>query len=168
MDEIWSVIEMFPNYMISNYGIVLNHDSGRHIKESTNPRGTVKVGLVKGGVQYTRSVRLLVAEAFVPKERDGFDTPINLDGDQHNNVAWNIMWRPRWFAWKYFREFTNPPPSRTRGPVIDIETLEVYDTFSDAGMANGVLTADVWRSIYLKQPTFPTNQMFELVGANVG
>ena len=105
--EEWKTIEEFPNYDISNYGNIANNFNEVLLEVSKTKQGALKVGLVKDGKQYTRSVKVLVAEAFVIGQTDIFDTPILLDGNQSNCSAWNIEWRPRWHAWNYSYQFND-------------------------------------------------------------
>lgn len=161
--EVWVRIDEFPNYRISNEGRVLNDDTGRILKESLTRTGLVKVGLVLGGVQHTRSVALLVAEQFVDGRSEMFDTPIHLDGDRRNNAHTNLAWRPRWFAWKYARQYVTDTLHSERGPIMDLTTGVEYATFADAAMTHGLLMDDIWKCLVYKKLVFPTNQMFKLL-----
>lgn len=160
MDEQWLPIEGFPMYLVSDAGRVINKETNRIIQSSYTRSLVEKVGLIAGDRQYTRSVKLLVADAFVPGRTDIFDTPIHLDGDPMNNYAMNLMWRPRWFAWKYTHQFTEPQPGARRGPVKDLETGIVYRDIQEASIRNGLLIEEVTRSINVKVSTFPTWQTF--------
>lgn len=160
--EHWEWIEDFPTYKISDYGRVLNDDSGRILKESTT-RGLVKVGLMLDNKQYTRSVALLVAETFVEGKTIIFDTPMHLDGNRSNNRADNLVWRPRWFAWKFSRQFVEFTSYMNRGPIIDLENELLYPTFLDASIDNGILLEDIQTSITYKKKIFPTGQIFNLL-----
>ncbi len=106
LEEHWSDIPEFPNYCVSDLGAVVNKSTGRYLIQTMATGGTYKVGLVRAGKQYTRSVKVLVAEAFVEGQSEIFNTPIQLDGYQENMRWDNLMWRPRWFAWKYTRQFS--------------------------------------------------------------
>lgn len=160
MDEIWVVIEEFPNYHVSDHGRVLNADTGRILAESRTKTGTLKIGLVMGGKQYTRSVCVLVAEAFVEGRSEVFNTPIHLDGNPQNNFQDNLIWRPRWFAWKYARQFREHIPGQSQGPIVDTVLGGVYVDMWEAALSNGLLVEDVWKSVHSQKPTFPTWQMF--------
>lgn len=159
MEEKWSTVEEFTMYKVSNFGDVVNQTTGKVLNLSQTRTGLVKVGMVRGGVQYTRGLSILVADAFVFGRTEVFDTPIHLDGDQTNNRADNLMWRPRWFAWKYFRQFTDSQ-YHDRGPLVDLETGIWYNTILEASIEHGLLFRDVMRSIGIKEATFPTWQMF--------
>lgn len=169
MDIVWSRIDEFPNYLVSNFGDVMNETTGRILYQSTTIQGAVKVNLIKDGRVYSRSVKVLVAKSFVERIDLGhvlFDTPIHLDGNQQNNRADNLMWRPRWFAWKYTRQFSKISNLYYKGPIRDVKTREIYLHIYEAAVLNGLLFKDIWRSILLTSPpspTFPTGQIFEFV-----
>ena len=162
MDEEWVPLEEFPEYAITNFGTVTNIATRRDIQQSTTMQGGVKVGLMKEGKQYTRSVKVLVAETFVPGKTSIFDTAVHRDGNQFNNSADNLIWRPRWFAIQYSRQFTEITKLDLRGPIIETNTRKEYRDIADAAMDNGVLFKAVFKAVYYDIPTFPTNQMFEL------
>src|SRR5262245_25084412 len=94
--EVRKTIEEFPRYEITNLGRVFNRDTGREMVLSHNQYGIITVSMMKdvptrigefvsnGHIQRTRSVKSLVAKAFVPGETDKFNTPILLDGDKTN------------------------------------------------------------------------------------
>lgn len=166
MGELWVPIKEFPSYSISSYGRVVNEDTKRPIKRSFTKQGALKVGLVRGGTQYTRSVTVLVAEAFVEGKTDVFNTPIHLDGDHMNNNAENLAWRPRWFAWQHTRQFTQVDKYKGRGPIREVGKRRVYVDVVDAAIMNGLLFEDIWRSIQINKSTFPTWQQFEVVPDN--
>lgn len=157
----WAPIEDFPNYSVSNYGDVVNETTGRVLRQSTTLQGALKVKLFYEGGEITKSVKVLVAEAFVESPFELFNTPIHLDGNQLNCRADNIMWRPRWFAWKYTRQFVILPQYINRGPVLELDNQVQYFTVYDAATLNGLLFQGVWDSITLvKQEVFPTWQRF--------
>jgi len=160
MDEKWAPIKEFPNYSVSNLGRVHNHDTGRILKESTTKNGLVKIGLMKDRKQYFRGVAHLVAEAFVKVSNDLHDTPTHLDGDSSNNRADNLIWRPRWFAWKYSRQFRERTPYHTQGPILDVKAGVWYVDMLEVATTHGLLVDDVRRSVIFKKPVFPTRQVF--------
>lgn len=159
MNEVWSNIPEFPSYAISSYGRVMNTEFHRPIRESVTTAGIVKVGLVLGGKQYTRSVALLVAEAFVPGRNEMFDTPVHIDGCSTNNRRDNLIWRPRWFAYAYSSQFKDTS-KHNRGPVYDLTTKLWYDTVLDAAVNNVLLIKDIMRSVSTKEECWPTRNVF--------
>jgi hypothetical protein len=119
--------------------------------------------MVKDGVQRHRSVPLLVAKAFVPRMHSvAFDTPINLDGNRHNNAAWNLMWRPRWFAVKYNQQFRHPYSHPIMELIEDIATGEVSNNSFECSMQYGLLEEDLVLSIENRTYVWPTYQEFRV------
>ena len=161
MEIEWQAVREFPDYSVSNYGDVVNEITGRVLSQSTTAQGAYKVNFIRGRERHCRSVKVLVAEAFVEGQDEIFDTPVHLDGNQYNNRSENLVWRPRWFAWKYSRQFFKLPTFVTVGPILEIESQVQYMTVYDAGIINGLLFQDIWDCISLiKENTFPTGQRF--------
>lgn len=159
-EERWAEISEFPGYFVSNRGDVINKDSGRILKVTTNSHGCPMVGLMKNAIQYKRSLPVLVARAFLSKpHNEQFDTPIHLDGDRLNCQSNNLMWRPLWFSRKYMRQFIDGHTTYA-GPVEDVETGERYDNSMDASMANGILDAEIVLTMYNNGYVWPTGQVF--------
>lgn len=160
----WHELEEFPDYAVSEHGDIANIKTGMPRKLSTNQFGVVKITVYNEQKQLvTRSVARLVAEAFVPRpDLDAFDTPIHLDGDQLNCRAENLVWRPRWFAIKYHKQFRNEHFHAARGTFIDLDTEEVYDSIKDICVRNGVFWQDVIKCVTEETFVFPTYQKFRL------
>lgn len=158
------VIEDFPDYSISEDGLVVNNHTGRQLSLTINQRGLVQVGLVKHGRQCKRSVSLLVAKTFLdPPALEAFNTPIHLDGDRLNNRIDNLMWRPRWFAVKYQQQF-----ERWRGPkvpqrIIEINTKMKFKSSWHAAKQFGLLDQDIADAIEHRTYVWPTYQQFRIL-----
>jgi len=163
METEWKPIPEFPEYLVSNYGDVVNGKTGKWIQLSVTQRGAVKVGLVYQRKQYTRSVSVLVADAFVPGRDVIYDTPIHLNGDKTNNRADNLAWRPRWFALAYTKQLDRISENDRLGPLRDIATDQRYFDIVEACTLHGLLFKDVRRAIVMKESVFPTIQRFEWV-----
>lgn len=163
MDE-WREVREFPGYSVSRDGLVRNDETGRFMTLLRNQGGIINVGLTKNLVQYKRSVTVLVAEAFLPTHPlESFDTPINLDGDRSNNHVDNLMWRPRWFAVKYFQQFTNG----LRGysvPIIDINSGEQFQTSWEAATKYGLIDREIMIATLNRTYVWPTYQRFRVFG----
>lgn len=163
MKDAWCKIELFPDYSVSKTGLVRNDVTGRHMAQLVNQHGVVHVGLTRDKRQYKRSVTVLVAEAFITRPSFSFDTPINLDGDRYNNTIENLMWRPRWFAVRYFRQFLRrSAPSITR-PVEIVKTGEQFPNSWEAATTLGILDSEVATSILEKTYVWPLYKKFQLV-----
>lgn len=161
--ETWLKIKEFPQYSVSNEGRIRNEDRKRPVQVSHTQAGASKVGLVSGGKQYTRSVKVLVAEAFVEGRTTTFDTPINLDGDPTNNHAENIVWRPRWFACKYKMQFDDVHKYIGMGPIKNRQTGIEYVDVVEASIMNGLLFHEVHLALVSKSPVFPTWNIFDWI-----
>lgn len=162
MNEVWKPIELFPEYSVSNFGNVRSNKSSRILSISPNQYGVVQVGLMKNGVQYHRSVPLLVAKAFLPIKAGPFDTPINLDGDRLNNHVDNLVWRPRWFAVKYNRQFRFPSDMHISRPIVDLKTGEVSINSMECAKRYGLLEEEVVLAVMNKSYVWPTYQEFRI------
>jgi hypothetical protein len=160
MNEHWKTIEWFPEYSVSNFGNVRTNKTGRILSISPNQFGVVQVGLMRDGIQYHRSVPLLVAKAFLPIKLGPFDTPINLDGDRDNNHVDNLVWRPRWFAIKYNRQFRYPSDMHISRPIIDLKTKEVSANSIECAKRYGLLEEEIVIAIMNRTYVWPTYQEF--------
>lgn len=167
--EEWRVVQGFPSYSVSSLGKVRsdiefkNGNTGRIIRPSTNQHGVAYVGLMKNGCQLKRSVALMVAHAYILTARSHtFTTPINLDGDRLNNRVENLLWRPLWFARKYFGQFENPH-ARIPDPIMEVKTHTVYENSWDAALTYGLLDAEIFEAILDKTYVWPTYQTFEVL-----
>jgi hypothetical protein len=164
-EELWYPIDEFPNYEISSTGIIMNSDTNRIMRTSKTLSGVVKVGLMgDDGKQHTRSVKVLVAEAFVGGKDKNRNTPIHLDCDQSNCRADNLAWRPRWFASHYMRQFNKLYSYHTLNEIQDVYTGDIYANIQEAAMVNGLLVKDVLDScMYQDKVCYPTHQKFSYV-----
>lgn len=163
MEEKWKEIPEFPNYSVSSHGRICRNSSGRILKQSANNYGVVFVGMMREGRQRHRSVALLVAKAFIPHRFGAFDTPINLDGDRHNNHVDNLVWRPHWFAVKYNRQFRHPYPNPINAPIENIKTGEVTDGSFETAMRYGILEQDLVLSIVNRTYVWPGYMEFRVL-----
>lgn len=151
----------FPNYDVTSDGKVFNRLTGREMTLSPTIQGELTVGLVRDGKQYRRSVKVLVAQSFVEGETSIMNTPILLDLDKHNLNASNIRWRPRWFAWKYVRQFVESYPGWFfNGPILDVNNEIQYQSILDAAVVNGLLCNDIHMSLLNGSAVFPTGERY--------
>jgi len=162
LEEVWVTIPDVPGYSVSNLGDVMNNKTETLIKPQLTPQGIVYVPLYSGSKTITRSVKVLVAKAFVEGETEVFGTPINLDGDKTNNRVDNIVWRPLWFAVKYSRQFLVPYDKSEIGPVYDTLTQDRYETVYEVAVTHGLLFRDVYRSCFSSTRVFPTGHTFHI------
>ena len=158
--EYWKSIPSFPEYSVSDYGRVRSEKTGRILSLNENQYGVVQVGLMNNRIQYHRSVPLLVAKAFLPKDRPAFDTPINLDGDRHNNHVDNLVWRPRWFAIRYNQQFRFPLENPISSRIIDLKSRDISENSFDCATKYGLIEQDLVLSILNRTYVWPTYQEF--------
>lgn len=159
--EEWVVLREFSDYSVSSYGRLRKNTTGQLMALLVNQKGVVNVGMTKSKVQHKRSLALIVATEFVlpPPEHPNFDTPIHLDGDQRNNRADNLVWRPRWFAIRYQLQFKSPGES-TKVPIVDTDTGIVYPNSWEAAKEFGLLHRDLFMSVMNRTFVYPTYQVF--------
>lgn len=163
MSENWKPIPLFPDYSVSDQGRVRSDKSGRILAVNDNQYGVPQVGLMSDGIQFHRSVPLLVAKAFLPEVGGPFDTPINLDGDRHNNWVENLVWRPRWFAIKYNRQFRHPYENPITTPIVDLKTGVVNESSLDCAKMYGLLEKEIVLAILGRTYVWPTYQEFGIL-----
>ena len=162
MQDKWHELEEFPDYAVSDQGEVANIKTGMPRKTSMNQQGIVKISLYKGRELITRSVAVMVAEAFVEGQTDFFNTPIHLDGDRENCRADNLVWRPRWFAVQYHRQFHSEEFYQMNVRIQHIQTGKEYESVKDACIDLGLYYNDVYRSYVHNQPVPLTRDEFQL------
>jgi NUMOD4 motif len=163
MIELWQTIEDFPDYSVSTFGNIRSDKSGRILALFENQFGLVMVGMMRDGVQRHRSVPLLVARAFIPQPSGPYDTPINLDGDRHNNRVENLIWRPRWFAIRYNRQFVRRYRNPILRPIEDTKTGEKTENSFECAKRYGLLEEDLVLSILNRTYVWPTYQQFRVL-----
>ena len=94
MEEIWKIIEGYPNYMVSNKGRVksLNYHRERKEKIMENKKtktGYLRITLNKNGKYKTFAVHRLVAEAFIPNPNNLPEVNHKDENKQNNFVYIN-------------------------------------------------------------------------------
>jgi hypothetical protein len=158
--EEFRIISDFPMYAVSNYGKVVNVRRNVEMVLSRNANQELTVGMWRDGKQHRRAVRGLVARAFVQGETELFNTPVLLDGDRDNVCANNIVWRPRWFALMYMRQFDIEGPWWFAGPVKDVISNVEYENIVEAAIGTGSLVQDIRHSILNQTRVFPEGGIF--------
>lgn len=161
--EKWEEIPEFPDYAVSSLGSIHNIKTGMPRRTSINQQGIVKISMYSGRELITRSVAVIVAEAFCEGQTEFFNTPIHLDGDRENCRADNLMWRPRWFAVQYHRQFQSPEFHESRVHIVELESGKEYYSVKEACMDLGLYYNDVYRSFVHGRQIPLTREMFEVV-----
>ncbi len=77
--EIWKEVKDYPDYQISNFGNVksLKHGKEKILKKGVDTVGYLMINLSFNGIQKTRNIHQLVAEAFLNHIPNGFELVIN-------------------------------------------------------------------------------------------
>lgn len=91
LDEVWSDIPGFPNYLVSNAGRIWSDYSNGFLRPYSMNGYHIGVGLRCNGYRHSLYVHQLVAKAFVPNPRN---LPLvrHLDDDPFNNYFENLAW----------------------------------------------------------------------------
>ena len=175
--EDWREVPEFPGYSVNSEGVVRNDDREMVLARSVNQQGVVYVSLWRDHIQYNRAVPLIVAKTFLePPPNPGFDSAIHLDGDKINTAASNLMWRPRWFAMRFHRQFQRKAPVGMR-PDVPVEEISTRERFQDIWFVVstfGLLWLEVYTAAwnYTNQGSdwasvWPTGQQFRLLSKTI-
>lgn len=161
MIEQWAPIKGFPDYLVSNFGEIVNQERDYSVRQFLTRTGYCYASIMDAsGTQRSCSVSLAVARAFLDKPPvDTFDTPINLNGYRGDNIVSNLMWRPRWFAREYHRQFRSGSLGFLR-PVYEVSTGEVFETSLDAAVKYGLLNKDIVLAYTQGKTVWPTTLRF--------
>jgi hypothetical protein len=156
----WEKIPDFPVYSVSDDGLIRNDETERILRRVKHHDGRMMIGLMRNRTQYTRAVSRLVMAVFVPNiDPYRSDTPIHLDGDLSNCAAYNLTWRPRWFAKDYTRQFRVGAPDT---PAIrNLDTGETYSGVWELVMKYGLLRSDIMECLGRDWPVYPIMQRFD-------
>ena len=159
----WVPVDGFPGYSINPLGQVSRDSSGRLLVPRYNQYGVPYVGLMRDWQQCIRSLPRLVARAFLQRPSNIFDTPVQIDGNRSNCNVDNLMWRPRWYAVLYNRQFDghryeNP----INEPIRAVNEGERFRNSLEAACRYGLLEREVVLSILNRTPAWPTYQYFEM------
>lgn len=162
MEELWSIIPEFPDYAVSNLGKIRNIYSNREYTTTINNWGHVKISF--GPERITRSVAVLVAEAFVEPPDELSTSIIHLDGNFENVRFDNLAWRPMSFSWYYTRQFKKQQPLHYKNiPVLNLDLYVEYECVIKAGTTEGVLFDDIWDSTWRGRRPYPFHYKYQIV-----
>jgi hypothetical protein len=162
IEEEWKDIPEFPGYAVSSFGRIWNKYRNREVAVNQTNWGHVKVCFTDR--RLTRSVAVLVAEAFVEPPDELSDCVVLLDGNLNNIRADNIVWRPRQYAWRYARQVRTQQPLHYRNlPVVNLDLHVEYDSIIQAGMTEGVLFDDIWESTFMGRRPYPYHHKYRIL-----
>lgn len=168
MQEVWKIIEEVPKYEVSNFGHVRRIGAILPLVPKEASGGSKFVTMSSGGNRYSRSLKVLVANAFVPhkegQDPDIFDTPIQCSLSTDNNRADNIVWRPLWFALQFRRDLNlKTLPFYYEMPVMNITTGNQHVSILTASLHDGVLMKDIYRSAIEGRSIFPDAYRYDFM-----
>jgi hypothetical protein len=87
LEELFVEIEGFPNYLVSNYGRIINRVHNHDLRPSRATDGHAKVMLYRGGIGYTKQVHQLVAQAFFDEWEPGLEVRHIYPNFEDNSVT---------------------------------------------------------------------------------
>ena len=89
--EIFSIIEGFDNYAISNLGRVINITTERILKPQLSTKGYYYIKLCQNGVKKHLKIHRLIGIAFIenPESKECID---HIDNNRLNNNILNLRW----------------------------------------------------------------------------
>lgn len=163
--EVWSEMRRFPGYLISNLGRVWNKKRERVMSPSLNNYGHLKISLYDAyGIRRTFFVATLVGEAFVEAPDRRCNRIMILNGVLASVSYWNLAWRPKWFVWQYYRQLrTSQHIFYKNLPVRDLTHAKEYESIIKAGMDQGLLYDDIWRSTSTGDVIYPNHSVFRVI-----
>lgn len=86
IDEVWVGIELLSNYLVSNFGRVVNVHTGRELKACPDSNGYMRVALYQRGIRHDAYVHRLVAKAFFLNYAEGIEVKHKSEHKQDNSV----------------------------------------------------------------------------------
>lgn len=89
IDELWVEIPGYPNYVVSNYGEVLNVKTDRSLIPQLTKKGVHRVYLYRNGVRKSFYVHRLVAQAFFVGYDDGVEV-LHISENRTDNTVLNL------------------------------------------------------------------------------
>lgn len=113
MEEVWSEVEGFDNYVVSNTGVVREvvGTVTKQVATRPHPNGSIRVILRRANIERETYVHVLVAEAFLPDYEPGKHVR-HIDGDKTNNNVGNL-------------EMKSPTPVRRDYEIITTRWIQV-------------------------------------------
>jgi hypothetical protein len=154
----------FPKYGVNREGQVRNLKTMQEVNPCLNGSGVAVIRFRDDHNQiHSRGLAKLVARMYIPRNLDAFDTPIHLDGDRMNCAVDNLMWRPRWHAILYHKQFRKPYSNPIERPLTASDSDDVYTCTFDAATRYGLLEEDVVRGIIEGGPVWPVGVVFDVL-----
>ena len=96
----WKEIKDFPNYLISDKGEVYSLYTNKYLSSKITEYGYLVVNLTHNGINKSKRVHRLVAEAFIPNP-DNLPEINHKDENKLNNNVDNLEWCNRTYNNNY-------------------------------------------------------------------
>lgn len=165
MKHEWREIPSLPGFEVNEVGDVVYSKMGHVRKPDVNAQGILKVCVTVDRVPTTRSVAVLVAEAFLTDPYpEQFNSIIHMNADRLDCRAVNLMRRPRSFAVRYHRQFADP---RLDSPGLRghhyhlLDTGERFASPREPAMKYGLLGTDILINTLNHERVWPGGYRFE-------
>ena len=146
-NEIWKKIDGYTIYEVSNTGKVRNVITGKLKAIRITKNGYCITDLKENGIQRTKYVHRLVAEAFI-KNDDMLPQVNHKDEDKTNNNADNLEWCTCSYNLQYNGRAKkvgehHKTHHKLCKKVMCVETNEIFPSVSSAGRAKGILPISI-------------------------
>lgn len=127
--EVWKPLKSIPRYSISNYGRVLDKETGEKVIPSVQPGKRYQyVDLDDNGQMKSYRVDILVMDTFKPRDHEGMKL-VHKDENRFNHFVDNLEWK---HTYKNLEDFYS------HQKVKDVETGIVYESVDDCAKALGL------------------------------
>lgn len=90
LEETWVTFDAIPRYSVSDYGRVINNETGRELKAQMDPNGFLHVTLYRNGIPHKGLLHRLVAKAFLLNYEPGVQIDF-INGIKHDCAAINLQ-----------------------------------------------------------------------------
>lgn len=147
LEEVWKIVNDYPNYEVSNTGRVRNRKSGRLLQQKLGREGRyMSVYLCNNGHENTQRVHRLVAKAFIPNPEN--KPQVNhIDGNRLNNHISNLEWcTSKENNLHAIKTELNHPGEYQKKPIRVVETGEIFNGVVECSKAIGADFRNVYRS----------------------
>lgn len=144
-EEIWKIIEDYPNYEVSNLGRVRNIKTGRVLRLSLQKDGYQHVSLcLKGKIKHTL-IHRLVANAFIPNSENRKEVN-HISGIKTDNRVENLEWNTRSEnVYHSYKTGLKEGPSKQK--IRCVETNQIFESQNQASKYFGCIQGSISQSI---------------------